>query len=73
MQANRPADASAVARVKAGLANLNYDPGAIDGVQSDKTTAAIKAYQHDNGLAQAGRATLSLSSHIERKLDTAQN
>lgn len=68
-----PANRSAVARVQAGLAKLDYDPGPIDGVQGAKTTAAIRAYQRDNGLAEDGRATLALASHIEGKLETAQN
>jgi len=70
---DKPANASAVARVQAGLVKLGYDPGPIDGVQGTMTTNAIKAYQRDNGLAQDGRATIELASHIERKLDTAQN
>ena len=70
---DKPANASAVARVQAGLAKLGYDPGPIDGVQGSVTTAAIKAYQRDNGLQEDGRATLDLATHIERKIETAQN
>lgn len=69
---DKPANASAVARVQAGLVKLGYDPGPIDGVQGTQTTSAIKAYQRDNGLAQDGRATVELASHIERKIETAQ-
>ena len=70
---DRPANASAVSRVQAGLTRLNYDPGPIDGRQGAQTTAAIKAYQRDNGLLQDGRASIELASHIDRKLQTAQN
>ena len=70
---DKPANASAVARVQAGLNKLGYDPGPIDGVQGTMTTNAIKAYQRDNGLQEDGRATLELASHIERRIETAQN
>ncbi len=70
---DRPANASAVSRVQAGLTRLDYDPGPIDGKQGGQTTAAIKAYQRDNGLLQDGRASLELASHIDQKLQTAQN
>ncbi|MEO3431110.1 peptidoglycan-binding domain-containing protein [Pelagibius sp. CAU 1746] len=69
---DQPANSSAVARVQAGLAKLGYDPGPIDGVQGAKTTAAIKAYQRDNGLTVDGLASQQLASHMENKIETAQ-
>ena len=68
----QPANASAVTRVQAGLTRLDYDPGPIDGKQGAQTTAAIKAYQRDNGLLQDGRASVELAGHIDQKLQTAQ-
>jgi hypothetical protein len=68
----QPANNSAIARVQAGLTELGYSPGPVDGVKGDKTTAAIRAYQRDNGLTQDGRATIDLARHIERKIETAQ-
>lgn len=68
----QPANKSAVARVQAGLAKLNYDPGPIDGIQGAQTTAAIKAYQRDNGMTQDGLASVTLARHIEGKIETAQ-
>lgn len=70
---DRSANNSAVARVQAGLTELGYSPGPIDGQQGEKTTAAIEAYQRDNGLLVDGRASVELASHIDRKLQTAQN
>ena len=69
---DQPANASAIARVQAGLAKLGYDPGTIDGVQGTQTTAAIKAYQRDNGLLEDGRASIELASHIDERLRSEQ-
>ena len=68
---DKPANQSAVARVQAGLSKLGYDPGPIDGVKGAKTTAAIKAYQRDYGLAEDGRASLTLARHIEGELEAS--
>ncbi len=65
---SRPANNSAVARVQAGLTDLGYNPGPIDGVQGSNTTNAIKAYQRDNGLLQDGRASYELAGHIDNQL-----
>ena len=70
---DQPANASAITRVQAGLARLDYDPGPIDGKQGPQTTEAIKSYQKDNGLLVDGRASQELASHIEQKIETAQN
>ena len=70
---DKPANASAVSRVQAGLTELNYSPGPIDGSQGTQTTAAIKQYQRDNGLLEDGRASIELARHIERKIEATQN
>ena len=59
---------SATLRVQAGLAELGYSPGPVDGVKGQQTTNAIRAYQRDNGLLVDGRATLELANHIEGNL-----
>ena len=69
---DKPANASAITRVQAGLARLNYNPGPVDGVQGTQTTTAIKEYQRDHGLTVDGRATAELARHIEQKIETAQ-
>ncbi|MEO1120731.1 MAG: peptidoglycan-binding domain-containing protein [Pseudomonadota bacterium] len=65
---NRSANNAAVIRVQAGLQDLGYNPGPIDGVQGSQTTSAIKAYQRDNGLLVDGRASYELAEHIDGKL-----
>ena len=65
---NRSANNAAVIRVQAGLQDLGYSPGPIDGVQGSQTTSAIKAYQRDNGLLVDGRASYELAEHIAGKL-----
>ena len=65
---SRPANNSAVARVQAGLTDLGYNPGPIDGVQGSNTTNAIRDYQRDNGLLQDGRASYELAHHIDNRL-----
>ncbi len=66
---DEPANTSAITRVQAGLTELDYDPGPIDGHQGPKTTAAIRAYQRDNALLVDGRASLELAMHIEEKIE----
>lgn len=68
---DQPANASAISRVQAGLNQLGYNPGPIDGNQGTQTTAAIKEYQRDNGLLEDGRASLELARHIEQKIETS--
>lgn len=69
----KPANQAAVSRVQAGLTQLGYDPGAIDGVKGAKTTEAIRAYQRDNGLLVDGRASEELAGHIDQKLQRGQS
>jgi hypothetical protein len=64
----KPANRSATARIQAGLSNLGYAPGPIDGIHGAKTTAAIKSYQKDNGLLVDGIASQQLAEHIEAKI-----
>ena len=64
----RPANRSAVARVQAGLAELGYDPGPVDGSMGSRTAGAIRAYQRDHALLVDGRASLELARHIEERI-----
>ena len=65
---SQDANQSAIAQVQAGLTELGYDPGPIDGVKGAKTEAAIRAYQRDNGLLVDGRASYELAQHIDNQL-----
>ena len=65
---DRDANRSAVARIQAGLHELGYDPGPVDGRKGAQTTAAIKDYQRDHRLLVDGRASLELAQHIEARL-----
>ncbi len=69
---NQPANRAAVSRVQAGLTELGYDPGPIDGVQGNKTTRAIKDYQHNNRLLVDGRPSYELARHIDGQLRRAR-
>lgn len=50
--------------VQRELAVRGYDVGAADGKPSDKTEAAISAYQHKHGLPVTGAASEELLRHI---------
>ena len=69
---NQPANKAAVSRVQAGLTELGYNPGPVDGVQGNKTTRAIQAYQRDNRLLVDGRASYELARHIDGQLQRAR-
>ncbi len=62
------ANVSAVSQIQAGLNELDYDPGVIDGVMGPQTDAAIRAYQRDNALLVDGRPTYELAKHIDDQL-----
>jgi peptidoglycan hydrolase-like protein with peptidoglycan-binding domain len=40
--------------IQSALAQAGYDPGPVDGVRGQKTTAAIEAFQKDHGLTADG-------------------
>ena len=49
------ADRAQVERAQRALKDAGHDPGAIDGVVGAQTTAALKAYQKQQGLTPTGR------------------
>ncbi len=65
------ANGTAVSQIQAGLTNLGYDPGPIDGTMGSQTSAAIRAYQRDNKLLVDGRPTFELAQHIDGQLKAA--
>ncbi|MFT5181464.1 MAG: hypothetical protein ACI8S3_001348 [Alphaproteobacteria bacterium] len=48
------------------LLDLGYDPGPVDGVLSDQTRAALRAYQRDSALPVNGRMTWSVVENMRR-------
>jgi len=68
---DQPANSAAISRVQAGLTQLGYDSGPVDGVMGSRTRSAIKKYQSDHKLLVDGRPTIELAKHIEGQLQTA--
>ncbi|HKX09122.1 MAG TPA: peptidoglycan-binding domain-containing protein [Stellaceae bacterium] len=58
---------STVRDIQAGLAHLGYDPGPADGRMGPKTSAAIRKYQQDNGMAVNGQASQAVLDSIRAK------
>ena len=65
------ANDAAVSQIQAGLTELGYNPGPIDGTMGSQTDSAIRAYQRDNKLLVDGRATYELAQHIDGQLKAA--
>src|SRR5215813_9185628 len=61
-----PSDASTVKQVQQILADLGYDPGAVDGTMGEETERAVSAFQRDRKIAQNGRITPELLREIKR-------
>ncbi len=65
------ANGTAVSQIQAGLTELGYEPGPIDGTMGSQTSAAIRAYQRENKLLVDGRPTYQLAQHIDGQLRAA--
>ena len=65
------ANDSAVSQVQAGLTELGYNPGPIDGTMGSETESAIRTYQRDHNLLVDGRPTFELAQHIDGRLKAA--
>jgi dihydroxyacetone kinase len=48
-------------KVQRALAARGYDPGPADGRLTDRTQAAIRAFERDNGLTETGQPGLRVS------------
>ena len=57
---------SQIRQLQSLLSDLGYDPGAADGIADDHTSAAIKAFQADQGLPPSGEITNELFSEVAR-------
>ncbi|MDH3913670.1 MAG: peptidoglycan-binding protein [Rhodospirillales bacterium] len=60
------ASAALVARVQALLAEIDYRPGVVDGIEGPLTGEAVRAYQTAAGLEVDGRVSESLVARLER-------
>jgi peptidoglycan hydrolase-like protein with peptidoglycan-binding domain len=55
-----------VTRVQVGLAELGYEPGAINGELSQATRAAILRFERDRGIAPTGDISPTLIAELEK-------
>jgi His-Xaa-Ser repeat protein HxsA len=46
-----------IMRVQLALMTRGYDPGAVDGVLTEETKAALRSFQKSRGFAESGRLT----------------
>ena len=60
----RPVDT--VTRVQVGLAELGYEPGAINGQLGQETRNAILRFEHDRGIAPTGDISPTLIAELEK-------
>jgi hypothetical protein len=65
-QSNQPA--GGVLDIQQDLKALGYDPGPLDGRNGPRTTAAVKRFQADNGLAVDGLAGPMTLAEIDARL-----
>jgi len=61
-----------VTRLETALAQLGYQPGAIDGIVDQATYNAIYAYQRDRGLAETGGVDLAGLEAMEIEVASRQ-
>lgn len=66
-QSSSATNSKVVAEIQRGLKEMGYDPGAVDGINGQKTRQAIRAYQKDHGLLVDGQATPALMDHIKQQ------
>jgi len=55
-----------VTRVQVGLAELGYEPGAINGQLGQQTRNAILRFEHDRGIAPTGDISPTLIAELEK-------
>ena len=64
LAAAKPVDT--VTRVQVGLAQLGYEPGAINGELGQETRAAILRFERDRGIAPTGDISSTLIVELEK-------
>ena len=55
------------AGVQGRLQSLGYAPGAVDGTENETLTAALKAFQKDNGMPVSGTCTAATKAKLQEK------
>ena len=63
-----PLGKPAIASIQAGLRQLGYETGPIDGVLGPRTAAAIKAFQSDEQLISDGTLSQSTRARLSRRI-----
>lgn len=63
-QPSRPVDT--VTRVQVGLAELGYEPGAINGQLGQQTRNAILKFERDRGIAPSGDISATLIAELDK-------
>ncbi len=61
-----PSGNGGVAGVQGRLRNLGYEPGGIDGVMTDETRAAIRAFEARNSMPVTGEISPALKSKLRQ-------
>lgn len=59
-----PKTATQIQKVQAGLADLGYAPGPIDGVMGEQTVQAIRSFERDHRLKVTGKVTEALLKEL---------
>lgn len=59
-------DRARIRRAQAGLAELAYEPGPVDGELTMQTRDAIKRFERDRGLPETGEIGAALLSELEK-------
>jgi hypothetical protein len=67
-QSSAPSSRAAIASFQAGLRQLGYDPGPIDGVIGPHTSAAIKAFQYAEHLTADGNLSAPTRAVLLRRI-----
>ncbi len=62
-----------IREIERRLNRRGYAVGSVDGVVDTRTTAAIKSYQADAGLAVTGRPSLALRDHLRSSSTVSSN
>ena len=62
----RPKAVDTVTRVQVGLAELGYEPGAINGQMGQQTRNAILKFERDRGIAPTGDISATLIAELEK-------
>jgi peptidoglycan hydrolase-like protein with peptidoglycan-binding domain len=62
----QPKAVDTVTRVQVGLAELGYEPGAINGQMGQQTRNAILKFERDRGIAPTGDISATLIAELEK-------